>query len=75
MGEYAVPSRPSLPWELYEQWIGKVELQGASRRFPYEQIVTDFLNEPELLSKPLKSTRLGSCRRRDSRSRKLKSAA
>jgi hypothetical protein len=23
-----VPSRPSLPWELYEQWIGKVELQG-----------------------------------------------
>jgi hypothetical protein len=28
--------------------------RGASRSFPYEQIVTDFLNEPEWLSEPLK---------------------
>jgi predicted KAP-like P-loop ATPase len=27
MGDYAVRSRPSLPWELYEQWIGKEELR------------------------------------------------
>jgi predicted KAP-like P-loop ATPase len=26
LGDYAVRSRPSLPWELYQQWIGEAEL-------------------------------------------------
>jgi predicted KAP-like P-loop ATPase len=27
MGDYAVQSRPSLPWELYQEWIGDAELR------------------------------------------------
>ena len=26
MGDYAVQSRPTLPWELYQEWIGESEL-------------------------------------------------
>jgi hypothetical protein len=43
-GEYAVRSRPSLPWELYERWFGPDALRKRLREVA-GRVVPDTLPE------------------------------